>query len=259
MNQDYLKDTILAVRRIMEEVNFPVHQLHVSEWNFSVSNRNILNDHCMKGAYILKNLCDSMQYADIIGYWIGSDLFSEYYDSYKVLNGGGGIVSKLGIPKPAYFAYLFLSYFGRYIIKQGENYIVTSNGNDNYRIACHNLKRLSYQYGNMMENEIQLEQQDGLFEDLKSLRLNFELPVREDGIYKLQIQRVNKKHGSIQDEWIRMDAPERLSYTDAEYLKRVTIPQMRIREAETHGGKLKFEVELEPNEIMYIHATFIYH
>lgn len=258
MNSNYLYDTIMDIRRIMEETSFPVRALHVTEWNFSVSNRNVLNDHCMKGAYILKNLWDSMAYVDMIGYWNATDLFSDYYDSYKMLNGASGLLSKYGIPKPAYFAYEFMSSLGRYLQQRGENYIITSNGNENYRLACHNLKALNYQYGQIQEDKITLEQQESMFEDLKTLRLDFDLPVQKDGKYKLQIRRLNRKHGSIQDEWMQMESPERLSFTDLEYLSRITTPQMRIREVETVNKRIHFQVELEANEIMFIHAIYLY-
>lgn len=258
MNQEYLKDTVLEVRRLMDETEFPVSTLHVSEWNFSVSNRNVLNDHCMKGAYILKNICDTLEYVDLIGYWVASDIFSEYYDSIKLLNGAGGLMTKFGMPKPAYFAYQFMEEMGRYLQKKGDNYIITNNGNDNYRIACYNLKRLSYQYGLMLEDQIRLDQQESLFEDLKPLMLDFELPVSKDGTYKLQIKRINRKHGSVQDEWMQMGSPIHLSYSDIEYLHRITVPQMRIREVDSINRKIKFKVKLEPNEIMYIHAIYIY-
>ena len=105
MDAEFMKNHLLRVRSIMEEVEFPVHELHASEWNFSVSSRNVLNDHCMKGAYLAKNMLDSIGIVDLMGYWTGTDLFADYYDSKQLLNGSGGLISKDGIPKPAFYAF----------------------------------------------------------------------------------------------------------------------------------------------------------
>ena len=64
----------------MEETQFPTKELHVTEWSFTISNRNVLNDNCMKGAYLVKNMIDSIGLTDILGYWTGSDLYADYYD-----------------------------------------------------------------------------------------------------------------------------------------------------------------------------------
>jgi len=258
MNQNYLKETVFKVRQIMAETGFPINTLHVSEWNFSVSNRNLLNDHCMKGAYIMKNLMDTIDHVEIIGYWTMTDLYSEYYDSVSVLFGGGGIFNKYGIPKPAYYAYDFLDKLGKYLLQKGDNYIITSNGNENFRICCHNLKGLSFQYGLREENDISVEQLDSMFEDLRPLALEFDLPVVKEGDYRINILRLNQKHGSLLDEWVKMGSPVYLSKHDREYLNRVSAPRVNILETKSNGERLNFKVDLEPNEIMFIHATYLY-
>lgn len=258
MDAEFMKNHLLRVRSIMQEVDFPVKELHASEWNFSVSNRNVLNDHCMKGAYLVKNMLDSIGIVDLMGYWMGSDLYADYYDSKQLLNGSGGLLSKDGIPKPAYYAFQFMNRLGRYVHKRGEHYIITDNGAGNWRIVCHNLKSLSYQYGLRREDEIAVEEQNNLFSDMKKQHIHFELKAEREGKYLLRIFSVNQKHGSIQDEWIAMSGPQELSPEDMEYLSRITTPGMVIQACQSVNGRLIFDVTLEPNEIMFIHASYQY-
>lgn len=258
MDADFIKNHLLSVRRIMDEVEFPVKEIHASEWNFSVSSRNVLNDHCMKGAYLMKNMIDSIGIVSLMGYWTGTDLFADYYDSKQLLNGSGGLLSKDGIPKPAFYAFQFMNRLGKYVRKRGSNYIITDNGAGNWRITCHNLKSLSYQYGLSKEDEIRLEEQNNLFSDMKKKRMHFELPAAREGKYLLRFYSVNQRHGSIQDEWMEMSGPQDLSPEDLEYLSRITTPGMTMQTCQTQNGKIAFDVQLEPNEIVFIHASYQY-
>jgi beta-xylosidase/AraC-like DNA-binding protein len=258
MDAEFVKNHLSRVREIMNEVEFPVHELHASEWNFSVSSRNVLNDHCMKGAYLINNMIDSIGIADIMGYWTGSDLYADYYDSKQLLNGSGGLLSKDGIPKPAFYAFEFMNRLGKYMRKRGEHYIVTDNGAGNWRIVCHNLKQLSYQYGLRREDEIALDDQNNLFTNMKKNKMHFELPALRDGRYLLRIYSVNQKHGSIQDEWMEMSIQGELNVDDIDYLGRITIPRMTMQSCQAQSGKMVFDITLEPNEIVFIHASYQY-
>lgn len=256
-DQEFLKNNLTKIHELMKETNFGDRELHVSEWSFTISNRNVLNDNCMKGAYLIKNMIDSIGLTDLLGYWTGSDLYADYYDSKRILNGSSGLMSKDGIPKPSYYAFEFMNQIGKYVRKRGEHYIVSDNGHGNWRIVCHNCKNLNYQYGLRQEDEISLYEQNNLFTDIKKTRLHFELPVPKNGNYFLRVYSVNQKHGSIQDEWIAMSSPEQFSPEDISYLRRIVTPRMVIQNIRVTNQKLIFDTILEPNEIQFIHSAYL--
>lgn len=256
MDADFIKKHMEDVLAAMRKEAFPEIPLHVSEWSFSVSSRNILNDHCMKGAYLVKNMIDSIGMADIMGYWVGSDLYADYYDSRLLLSGSGGLLTKDGIPKPAFYAFSFMNRLGKYLRKRGENYIITDNGQGNWRIVCHNLKNLSYHYGLLAEDEVILADRNNLFVNQKKRCLHFALPAIREGKYFLRSYSVNQKWGSIQDVWEEMIGPVELGPEDLEYLSRITIPRMAITRTRSQGGRICFDVVLEPNEIQFIHVSY---
>lgn len=257
-DRDFLLNHLHQIRHLMDETGFAVNALHVSEWSFSVSDRNVLNDNCMKGAYLVKHMIDGIGKADILGYWLGSDLFADFYDSKLLLNGSSGLLTKEGIPKPAFYAFEFMNRLGRFMRGQGRHYAVTDNGHGNWRIICHNLKDLNYQYGLRSEDEISLYEQNNLFTDLKPARLHFDLPVQKNGTFQLRVYSVNQNHGSVQDEWLAMSAAEELNAEDITYLKRVVTPRLVIQNVASKQGRLVFDAELEPNEIQFIHARYQY-
>lgn len=258
LDVDFVKKNLSRVRELMREAEFPTQTLHVTEWSFSMSSRNVLNDHCMKGAYLMKNMIDSIGLADLMGYWVGSDLFADHYDSRWLLNGGGGLISKDGIPKPAFYALEFINHLGRYLIKTGDHYVISDNSQGNYRIVCHNLKTLGYQYNLLQEDQIRKEEADNLFTDLQKLSLHFNLEAVRSGKYTIRMYSINQKFGSILDVWKDVNVEGEMTPEDIHYLERITTPRLLHQYCEERGGRLRFDVELEPNELKFVHISYIY-
>lgn len=94
---DYMKNQTEILREVIKETGFQVPELHMSEWNFTISNRNVLNDSCNQGAYVLKNCIDMNGEVDLMAYWHALDSYSDYYDADNVLNGDSGMISRDGI------------------------------------------------------------------------------------------------------------------------------------------------------------------
>lgn len=260
LDRDYVKNYLTKAVEIIKNSGLDVKEIHVSEWNFTVSNRNSLNDSYIKGAYLVKNILDvlSLNEINLVGYWIGSDLFADFYDSDDFLNGSGGLITKDGIEKPSYYAFKFINQMKGNIIKKGDNYIITNTGNGNYKIVCHNFKQFNYQYCLSEEDEIVPEKQDELFEDNKKLSLKFHIDVPQNGRYEIKTHSVSKLYGSIQDEWIRMGKPDEISQADIEYLSRISIPRIKIKYIEVSKNNLAFDIKLDSNEIKYIKISYLY-
>ena len=75
----------------------------------------------------------------------------------------------------------------------------------------------------------------------------------KDGIYSIKRNRLNRSYGSVQDKWGDLNMESDLTMREMEYLKMVSVSAISIQQAETRDHSLEFDVELEPNEIQYIH------
>ncbi|SCP98457.1 Beta-xylosidase [Anaerobium acetethylicum] len=254
----YVQNQLIMANQVLEELNFKVKELHVSEWNLTVSQRNIMNDSCYKGAYIMKNTIESIGLADVMGYWIGSDCYGDYYDSKAFLNGSGGILSKNGIRKPAFYAFDFLNHMGELLLKKEDNCMVTTNGHYDYFIACHNYKHFNYQYYMKAEDELDIRKQHRMFVDNENMRLNFQINNVKNGTYRIITHMINQECGSVQDEWMRMDFYEHMHQKEIEYLNRVCTPRIFMRTCVAKEGVLNLEAILEPNEIQLIQVVYQY-
>lgn len=261
IDKDFLKNFLLDVRKILDKCGFEAMPVQVTEWNFSVSNRNVFNDSCQKGAYVMKNIIDSEGLTDILGYWGASDIFAEYYDTDSFLFGGSGLITRDGICKPSYYAMEFMDRIGNKIYQKGENYMITGDDKDEWYVVCHNYKHFNFQYGLRQEDEVHVDEQNHLISDGRKLRMKFTFPLPagavkfsglEDVPVEIKTYAVNARNGSIQDRWLRAGFPHFLHPEDMAYFKSASVPMIKVRNHRVLDDRICFETILEPNEIQWI-------
>lgn len=258
IDSNYMKNQIDIMREIMETYAFQPAEIHVDEWNFTISNRNVLSDSCEQGAYILKNFIDMDGVVDIMTYWHALDLYSDYYDTDSILNGDSGIISRDGIRKPSFYAFYFMNRLLANILCRDENSIVTTNGRNRYVIACHNFKRLSSQYVYTEENEIKIDELDNYMEDNESMKLSFTLKNVKNGNYLVKIHYVNKENGSAQDIWKRMEYTKGLAKEELNYLRKTAIPCIEMKTIQVEDETLEIENVLMAQEIRLLDIQYRY-
>lgn len=253
----YMENQIEIMRKVMEDTGFQIQEIHVNEWNFTVSNRNVFNDGYGQGAYILKTSINMTGNVDFMAYWHGLDIYSEYYDS-EVLNGDSGMISRDGIRKPSFYAFYFLNKLQPNILKKDENCIVTTNGRGKYVIACHNYKKLSADYAFAEEDQISVEQQEQYWEDTKELNLKLRLKQVQNGEYQVKVYYVNKENGNAQELWKKLDYTKRLAKDEVEYLKKRATPAMEMKSIKVENGVLELENLLKAQEIRLLDIRYHY-
>lgn len=195
---------------------------------------------------------------DLMAYWHALDSCSDYYDADNVLNGDSGMISRDGIRKPSFYAYVFMNRLLPNVIKKDENSIITTNGRDRYVIACHNFKKLSAQYVFSEEEKITVETIDNYMENDESLKLQFRLENVKDGDYLVKIHMVNKENGSAQDIWKRLQYSKNLARDEMQYLEKSAIPRMEMKNVHVEGGVLELENVLMAQEIRLLDIQYRY-
>ena len=248
----YLLSQIREIKKIMKEYDFEIPELYVTEWNQTLSVRNFINDSCFKGAYNMQNLIRTIGECDMIAYITGTDRESEYFDTGDILHGGMGLLTKDGIMKPAGYAFSFLNELHGRCLSRGESYIMTTDGHDHYAIACHNLKNLNYYYYLTDEMKIDKSRLWLYYEDTAALEFHFRLTHMQDGEYRIKIQQVNEKHGSILDLWKENDFYEENSFEPIQYYRRIVQPCVSFKLLEARNGVLEVPIVMLPNEIALI-------
>ncbi|MCD8020023.1 MAG: helix-turn-helix domain-containing protein [Clostridiales bacterium] len=251
IDTSYMKNQILLLRRFMEEEGISVPELHISEWNSTISNRNLFNDSCEQGAYVLKNCIEMNGEVDIMAYWHALDSYSDYYDSNRILSGDSGLITRDGIHKPSYYAFVFMNRLRPHVLSKDEHAIVTTNGRGRFVIACHNYKKLSSYYVLKEENEIKMNELENYLEDSEPYNLKIRLENVQNGTYLVKIHYVNKEHGSVQDIWGNMECQKSLADDEDEmnYLKSTAIPHIEMKSVVVDHGVLEIENIMQSQEI----------
>lgn len=250
----FVKHNLEILKEAIKESGFPEVPIHVSEYSLTLSNRNAINDHCAKGAYLIHNAISTIGKADMFGHWLGTDIYADFHDSQKFLFGGSGLLTKTGVPKPSFYALSYLQLLYKAIYKKEKNYIITGNSRGSLRIVCHNFKNLNFNYYLMDESEIDLKNLMHLFENNETLNIRIKIDNIENGLYGIKSSLVNRDNGSIQDEWMRFNTEEELSLNEQGYLKRISTPRLLNNQIAVENNVLDFSVQLKPNEIRYIHV-----
>lgn len=249
----FTKHNLEIVKEAMEESNFPTTPIHVSEYSLTLSNRNPINDHCAKGSYLIQNMISTIDAAELFGHWLGTDIYADLQDSQGFLFGGCGLLTKNGVAKPAFYALKFIHSLYEEVFYKEKHCIVTGNSRGSFRIACHNFRKLNFNYYLMDESKVELENLPNLFEDNESLTLNIDINGVDNGNYIIKSHIVNRLHGSVQDEWRQFNSEE-LSMSEQEYLHRISTPRLVNTKVKVEDNRLQFSIRLKPHEIRYLHV-----
>lgn len=246
-------NSVDLMKKLMHTVGMEKKKLYIMEWNCSVINRNILNDSTYRAAYITKILSQIGNDVDLLCLWMGSDWVSSYLDSVGISYGGGGILTKDTICKPAYYALSFFNQLGNELVLKNENMIITKKKNE-YYIICHHYEKFSSNYFMKDEDRISFLDMQDIFDGDKNLQLQIELKhLPSNGIYVIKKRSINEQEGSLLAEWSNFQFDTELESADVKYIRNACYPRISMEKQEIPNDRMKIRVELRPQEVVLLH------
>ena len=256
LDKDYVINQVSVMKQSMADIGFNVKEFHLDEWNYTVSNRNVISDSCEHAAYIMKNYIDMIGLVDVMCYWHGLDLYAEYYDTNSLLSGDAGLISRDGIKKPSFYAVEFLNRSYCNEIARNENGIISTNGRGSYSIVCHNFKPLSEKYLDIEEDLIQIKDIDHYIQDTEDLGMKCILDNVQNGNYQIKTYYINPEYGSVQDMWKRLGLAESMESEEIQFIKQHANPNMEMEQVEVNDNKLEIDFSLKATEIRFIEIKY---
>ena len=251
---DFEERQLLSMKRLLASVGMPELPIHVVDWNMSVSTRNYLNDSCFRGAYLCARAHVMMRHVSVAGIWVVSDWVSSYYDSRSILNGGGGMLSRDSIRKPAYYAMQFLSRLGSTVLFADRHMIVTMRNPGDYMILAVNDVAFHVNYFMKEESSIRPEDVESVLDTGKVLAIQLVIRDLADADeYIVKTRSVSRRSGSILDEWKRFRFETSLERTDVKYFQEICVPHMSLEHKNVSGGRLSVRIVLEAQEFRLLH------
>ncbi len=258
VNADYQFAHENYIPNVIEEINDIIHkqyskklEIHVTEWNSSLYG-DYSNDTCFKGSFLIKNVLDSLNKIDSMGYWTFTDIFEESQPSSDLFHGGLGFITYNGLKKPMFYAYKLLHKLGNEVISKGNDYIATKKA-DTYQILIYNYHHYDALYMSYDNSNIDYHRRYDIFENPinKSVSINIK---GINGCYYVKRYRLNQEYGSVYDHWIKMGAPEPITKEIMTYLDKQTQMQYTINKEQIKDN-YEFVEKLKPHEVLLIEIT----
>ena len=241
---------ITAVRELFDTLGVGGLPVYLTEWNLTLSHRNLISDTCFKSCYILKNLLENYDRLDSFGYWSLTDLIEENpLPGSRCFHGGLGIYTMNGVRKSVFYAFDFANRLGDELLARGDGYFITRQ-DGRIQIITYNYVH----YGDLFAagDAIGITTASRYAPFDMSRRITFSIPLSglDDGRYVVKEYFVNRDHGSAFDLWVKMGAMP-LSAADSEVYSRTCVPGFHAEYLTCEDGLLAYSPTLEPLEIRF--------
>ncbi len=224
--------------------------LYITEWNLTVSHRNLINDTCFKATHLAKNFLENYDRVDAVGYWALTDFMDELFPAESLFHGGMGLFTVNGIKKPPYHAMAMMAKLGSELVSSGEGYFVTRRENGELAALLYN-----YEHCNpLLVDEglgLSLTSRDGVFSNRSSLQFSLDFEKLPAAGYKIRETILNQAHGSCFDAWVRMGAGE-LGRAERDWLRSSCVPELKVSAATVSSGSLQYSATLAPQELRLV-------
>jgi xylan 1,4-beta-xylosidase len=239
----------------LQEAGLSDLPVYMTEWNSTVSHKDLMSDTCFKSSYVIKNITENYDRLESFGYWLLTDLHEENRLPQQVFHGGLGLFTYNNIKKPAYHAFCFLNRLGDELVGRGQGYFITRRGQD-YQILLHNYHHYDDIYANGISISISHKERYAHFPNKTKREQRLELSPL-NGHYEIKHSIVNRNYGSAYDNALSLGQAADWSVADIEYLRDISIPRVE-KELRFTADILTIHAVLEPFEIRLIEITEVF-
>ena len=238
-----------GVKKIFKTLGLQDKPVYMTEWNFTMSHRNLISDTSFKTCYIMKNLLKNYDRLDSFCYWSLTDLIRENPLPPNQFHGGLGIYTSSGLRKGVFYVFYFANMLGDELIASGDGYFITRKG-DSYQIITYHY----IHYGDLFAAgelfDITETNRYTAFDTTKSFDISLQLTEVANGNYNVKEYFVNRHHGNAYDIWLEMGAIP-LSPKDTDLFRGLCVPGFHQSRLYAEKQAITYTAELEPFEIRF--------
>lgn len=245
-----LLDYYHSVDNLLHNLNIDL-PIYLGEFNATFSHRNLINDTLFNGDFFIKNYIEN--YKNFYSYtpWCLSDFILENAIPDNFLHGGLGLTTYNKLKKPSYYAYFFLSCLKSEILSIGDNYIATRDDKE-IVIVTHNYKHYNEKYRLGERYNVTQTSRYSIYDDVAPLELTFNLTNIKSGYIVYKKLFVNRKEGSVYDEWIKEGAFNFWNKEEIRSLFFKSAPGYRQQTIKVRDQKVSITTTLDPLEFQVI-------
>jgi xylan 1,4-beta-xylosidase len=250
---DSTLNDITLLKETMKEAGMEEPEIHITEWNSSPRQKDLVKDTAFMAPYVIKNSIDSLGLVDSLGFWTFTDIFEENKIGDAIFHGGMGMITVNGLKKASYYGYWFLSRLGEEIVDQGEQYIVTKSPDDMFQVLvwhyCHYDERLGSGDVSVLTHH---NRYDG-FRKQDDLTCGISLALPR-GDYRAIQYEFGRHKGNVFDTWVANGAPDQPDEQEMNILQKYAGPEARI-EYLYDTDRFERPVTLAPHDVCLIELS----
>ena len=239
------------VKSLARRHNMRSMPIYLTEWNLTISHRDLINDTCFKSCHLVKNLLENYDRLESFSYWSLTDFIEELQIPTDLYHGGLGLFTFNGIPKANYNAFLLLGKLGRELLKRSDGYFITRT-QDSVRILLYNYEHYSRLFAAGQRTERNTADRYYPFEEMSTAQFSVRLTDLPGKSAQIKEFFVNQYAGSSYDTWARMGALPLHRFEDYDLLMQESRPGLRIHREDLQDGILDLHVRMSPLEVRLI-------
>ncbi|MBQ9032350.1 MAG: helix-turn-helix domain-containing protein [Parasporobacterium sp.] len=244
------------VKALTRKHNMRSIPIYLTEWNLTISHRDLINDTCFKSCHLVKNLLENYDRLESFSYWSLTDFIEEMQLSPDLYHGGLGLFTFNGIPKANYNAFLLLGKLGNELLRKGEGYFITRAENS-IRILLYNYEHYSRLFATGHRTELNIIDRYSPFEEMSTAQFAVRLSDLPGSRVLIKEYFVNQYAGSSYDTWARMGSQPLNSREDYNLLMQESRPGLHLHREPVLDGVLPLHVRLAPLEVRLIEVDLL--
>ncbi len=227
--------------------------LYITEWNLTVSHRNLISDTQFMGCYVVKNMAENLDGIAGVGYWPVSDFIQEQPLPDATFHGGLGMMTSNGIRKSQFNAMMALCQMASQILAQGEGYLITRDDSI-LTILTYNYEHFNHLYATNKTYNTNVVDRYTPFQHQQQREFRFRISGLSGKRVRESVEFINNRtHGSAFDFWVEMGAPSvgsafHLDQYRLRLLQAAAEPFVHTVHLNVIGDELEYRAVLEPLE-----------
>lgn len=245
----FFKESIDRVRQKMKAASYGDVELHITEWNFSLYDRNLLHDTMFMAPFVIYQTMNTLGDVNAMAYWSFTDVFEESVVPASPFYGGFGLINRDGLKKPGYYAFELMQKLGDELLMQGDGYAFTRKSDGSLQLLFYHYVHVDQLFASGDWSELSGSTRYDVFEEKGSKA--FEITLNQlAGPYKCTSYQLDREHGSVFDEWMTMGAPDFLTQEEIQYLNSRGGPVIRTELVEQDSWRK--EIVLPPHGVLLL-------
>ncbi|MCD8020173.1 MAG: hypothetical protein LUF92_11495 [Clostridiales bacterium] len=131
--------------------------------------------------------------------------------------------------------------------------MITTNSKDHYKLLVPYLVDMNAAYYLKEEDQVPAVGIEQMATGERKI-IHVRIENIKEGCWQIRRYCLNRETGSILNEWLNFDTDMELRMEEVNYLEKV-FPRICTQRQIAEKNRLEFDIELEPNEVQYLHIT----